>query len=361
MARSIREFWAGVASGVATAVTLGGAPVAYGQPVNLEHEGTLVIYAATDREAVQSLIEDFERMYVGLRVDYHDLNSVDLYQRFVAEAARGGHADVLWSSAMDLQVKLVNDGYAQPYRSLQTEALPGWAVWKDEAFGTTYEPVAVAYDKRRFAPGDVPSTHAELAQMLQANAERFRGRVTTYDPARSGVGLLLHSQDQQANPLVFHNISEALGRVRAVPSASVSAMLDAVVRGDADLAYNVLGSYALMRARSEPNLGVVLLGDYTLVMSRVAFIARSAPHPRAARLWMDYLLSPRGQQMLTKNAGFFSVRDDVAAPDARSQELRAQLGPSFRPITIGPSLLTYLDSMKRRAFLNQWRQATESH
>ena len=44
---------------------------------------------------------------------------------------------------MDLQVKLVDDGRrddVQVARGRRT--LPTWAVWKNEAYGTTYEPVA---------------------------------------------------------------------------------------------------------------------------------------------------------------------------------------------------------------------------
>ena len=48
-----------------------------------------------------------------MSVEYTDLNSTELYNRFIAEEAAGqGTADLLWSSAMDLQVKLVSDGYA---------------------------------------------------------------------------------------------------------------------------------------------------------------------------------------------------------------------------------------------------------
>ncbi|MCK9261525.1 MAG: hypothetical protein RBT39_09775 [Azoarcus sp.] len=36
-------------------------------------------------------------------------------------------------------VKLVNDGYSQAYRSDETTARPKWAVWKDEAFGTSLD------------------------------------------------------------------------------------------------------------------------------------------------------------------------------------------------------------------------------
>ena len=71
-------------------------------------EGKVVVYATTDAVAANPLIKDFESLYPGIKVEYSDLNSTELYNRFIAEAAaNNGTADVLWSSAMDLQVKLV--------------------------------------------------------------------------------------------------------------------------------------------------------------------------------------------------------------------------------------------------------------
>src|SRR5690348_13767131 len=110
-------------------------------------EGKVVIYATTDAVAANPLIKDFESLYPGIKVEYSDLNSTELYNRFIAEAAaNNGTADVLWSSAMDLQVKLVADGQATTYESPEIKALPKWAVWKNEAFGTTYEPSAFVYN-----------------------------------------------------------------------------------------------------------------------------------------------------------------------------------------------------------------------
>ena len=317
-------------------------------------EGVVVIYAATDESVAHELLTDFRQLYPAVRVDYHDLSSIELYRRFLAEAKDGGIADVVWSSAMDLQLKLVNDGHAQAHRSAATEALPEWANWKDEAFGTSFEPVAMVYNRRLLHEADVPSTHAELLRLLARAPERFRGRLTTYDPARSGLGFLLHSQDVLANPVVYWRLAHAFGRVGIVPTASTAEMLDRIASGKSVLGYNLLGSYAMIRAAQDPTLAVVLPRDYTLVMSRVAFIARQAKHPHAARLWLDYLLSPRGQRLLSKNPGLYSVRADVPADEA-AEELRQRLGGAFRPIAIGTGLLTYLDQHKGRQFLRQWR------
>lgn len=318
-------------------------------------EGRVVIYAATDQHIVQPLIDDFEQRHPGITVEYHDMNSTALYQRVIDEAAHGGKADVVWSSAMDLQVKLVNDGYAQSHRSAETAALPAWAVWKNEAFGTTYEPAVFVYNKQAAKADEIPDTHAGLIALLQRAPDRYRGRLATYDPRQSGVGLLLHTQDAQSNPIAFWSLAQTLGDSGVRTYATSAAMIDAIASGEVLIGYNVLGSYALTRAENNPAIGVIWPRDYTLVLSRVAFITRQARHPQAARLWLDHLLSRHGQTVLARNAGLFAVREDGGQETAVG--LRAQLGAAFRPIPIGSGLLTYLDQAKQRDFLRRWEGA----
>lgn len=325
------------------------------------HEGVVVVYAATDLEVVKPVIEDFEALHPGVRVQYHDMHSAELHARVVDEARRGvAGADVVWSSAMDLQVKLVNDGHAQPHRSAETAALPRWAVWKDEAFGTTYEPAVIVYNKHLLGTTEVPDSHAELIRLLDRDPAPLRGRIATYDPERSGLGLLLHTQDAQANPIVFWQLARGMGRQGLEQHAASSEMLDRVAAGKLVLAYNVLGSYAHRRARSDPALGVALPRDYTLVLSRVAFIVRGARHPAAARLWLDHLLSTRGQALLAANLGLLPVRTDAgtAGADSAAALLHHNLQHAFRPIRIGSGLLAYQDQAKKQAFLRQWDAAT---
>jgi iron(III) transport system substrate-binding protein len=82
-----------------------GYPATYAQTIAAANkEGKVVIYSALDTKAAQPLIKDFSALYPGIKVEYSDLNSTELYNRFIAEAASGqGSADVMWSSAMDLQ------------------------------------------------------------------------------------------------------------------------------------------------------------------------------------------------------------------------------------------------------------------
>ena len=142
--------------------------------------------------------------------------------------------------------------------------------------------------------------------------------------------------------------------------AVAESILQRIASGESLLGYNLIGSYAMAKAKLDPSLGVVLPRDYTLVMSRVMLIAKTAKHPNAARLWVDYVLSQRGQTVMATKSTLFSIRNDVTG-EFTAAALTKVLGPSLRPIAVGPGLLVYLDQAKRRDFLKRWEAATSLH
>jgi iron(III) transport system substrate-binding protein len=319
-------------------------------------EGKVVIYSATDQKSASPLIKDFEATYPGIKVEYHDMNTTELYNRFIAESAAGSSADVTWSSSMDLQVKLANDGYALAYKSSEAANLPSWAVWRDEAYGTTYEPLVFVYNKRLTDPADVPQSHADLTRLLNTKADKYKGKLTTYDPERSGVGFMLLAQDELVNASGYAAMTKAFGAANVRVQASTGTMMERVSSGENLLGYNILGSYALLRAKQDPNIGIVYPKDYVLVLSRVMLIAKKAKNQNAAKLWLDYVLSKRGQEKIANECDLYSLREDVSG-ETNAAALRKQLGAALKPVPIGPGLLSYLDQAKRLEFLKQWKTA----
>ena len=320
-----------------------------------EKEGKLTVYSTTDSSSAGALLKDFAALYPKINVEYNDMNSTEVYNRFVSEAGAGsGSADLLWSSAMDLQVKLVADGYGQEYTSPEAGQLPPGSVWKNQAYATTFEPIVFAYNKRLLKPEEVPQSHADLVKQLNAHPERFRGKLTSYDPERSGLGFLLITQDAKDDP-AFTEAEKAYGKVAVKLYTSTGAMMERIASGEHLIGFNIIGSYAALRQRKDPSMGIVFPSDYLLVMSRIAVIPKAARNPNAAKVFLDYVLSARGQQALA-NAALFAIRGDVQG-EATAAALRKSHGSALRPIPVGPALLEYLDQAKRLAFLNQWQQA----
>ena len=56
-----------------------------------------------------------------------------------------------------------------------------------------------------------------------------------------------------------------------------------------------------------PKEGIVLLGAGTFILAK-------APHPNAAKLWLDFTLSPAGQEILSKREALISTRSGFKSP-----------------------------------------------
>lgn len=318
----------------------------------------VTIYSTTDTTIFEPVIADFKKLHPDIRLNYVELDGQPLFDRFLRESRAGKpQADIVLSSAMDLQVKLVNDGYAQKHRSVNADALPTWAKWRSEIFGLTFEPVVMVANPALFSDRSLPKTRLDLVKSLRARPAFWRGRIGTYDITASSVGYLLAGQDaRQSNE--YGALIGAMGEADARTYQNVSALIDDIASGKVALGYNVLGSYAKRRVAQGAKLRIIYPEDYTLAVVRAAFIAKDAPNSKGAHIFLEYLMSLRGQRILATRSDLAAVREEVSGRYARLDISGAALGP-LRPIPIGPGLMTYLDQQKRQRFLENWRAALD--
>jgi len=245
---------------------------------------------------------------------------------------------------MDLQTRLVNAGHALTWRSPHTTALPPWAHWRRQLFAIGYEPVVIVYNPQLLPAEHTPRTRQQLLERLHAPGTPLKGKVGTYDAEHSGVGYLLATQDSETGSIA-RALFDALGDNHVHLATHANDLLDRIARGKLTLAYNIPGSYAQARIdRGEP-VAMLLPEDGTLALLRTALIPRNARHISEAGQFLDYLLSPHGQQVLARATGLTPIAAEPAGPT----------GQSLRPIVLGPGLLVYLDPLKRQRFLNAWR------
>jgi iron(III) transport system substrate-binding protein len=313
-------------------------------------ERQLTIYSATDSRGLADVLAAFRKLYPFIAIRYVDLAAREVYDRFLAEASsRRVAADLLMNSAMDLQIKLVNDGYSQPYASPEKPNLPEWAVWKNEAYAVSAEPIVFAYNRRLLPAQEVPRSHSDLQTLLERRRAAYEGKIALYDPETSSTGFLYITQDVQLDRGTW-NLVRAIGRTKPKMYNSTIEMIRKVSSGEHLLAYNMIGSYALAQAAKDPAIGIIVPNDYVLMTSRIALIPKEAPHPASAKLFLDFMLSRAGQSLLARQH-MTPLRQDV-------QQVRLSVDPNrVRAIRVGPTLLTNLDQLTRVNFLNQWRRA----
>lgn len=312
----------------------------------------LTIRSTTDLAIMRPLVEDFQAARPDVSVTYVEHLTNELNE-LAASACRDGRplADLLISSSADHIVKLVNDGCGREHVSPATRRAPAYANWRDTAYGFTFEPAVIVYDRRAVPAEDVPHTRLELVSLMRDKAERYRGAVGTYDIVTSGIGYLFAAMDAKQSS-TYGRLIEAFGRSGTQLSCCTGDILDAIEQGRLKIGYNLLGSYAYRRLKAGAPIGIVLPRDYVLVLTRAVMLPRVAENGDMGAAFLDYLLSERGQRVVAEQSFHFAagrpVPDGIEAPTADNA------ASVFRPIAIGPGLIAIQDQAKRRKVLSEW-------
>lgn len=319
-------------------------------------EQELTIYSTLDESLAAPMIAAFQESHPDVAVRYEDLLTGEIRDRVRAETDGPGEtADFVFSSGMDLQMSLANDGYAQAVRPPAARDWPDWAQWQDTAYALTFEPAVLVYHRPSFPDGP-PQSRLALMDWLRAQPAATGGAVGTYDITRSALGYLFLARDEELFGDIWALI-RAMTRAGLEVFPTSQDIIDRVADGRLKLGYNILGSYAADQARQRPEIGLVLLKDYTVVVSRVALVPRAARNPELGEAFLGFLMSREGQEVLARKLRLPAVSLEVA--DANSARMmQAILGPQLQPVGVSPGLLVYLDQSKRRRLLGRWAEET---
>lgn len=313
---------------------------------------TLNIAGSTDRAVFEPVLEAFRRRFPDIDVRYMEYDTIPLDKGLMA-GTLVPPPDIAISSAADRQYRLANDGLARKYRSHATQSLPEWARFGDEAFGLTFEPLVFVVSRRAARPGAMPTSRAALIEYI----DRYGGTAGTYDPTTSGVGYLAAHFDIATNSQ-FAAFIRRFSKVGLKLFCCSTEILDEVAAGRLDIAFNVLGSYALQRRHAGAEIEIIYPEDYTLALMRVAIIPKTSRNPAAAGRFLDFLISDEGQTILARDCFLPAIRD--VPPNIASQySIRAEARGPIRVIGLDATLLALSDDMRRRSFGVFWQSLVD--
>jgi iron(III) transport system substrate-binding protein len=315
----------------------------------------LLIYSTLDNRLAAALISAFQTSHPDVAVRYEDLLAGEIATRVMAETEAGQPtADFVFSSAMDMQIKLANDGYAQAVSVPAARNWPDWANWQDTAFALTFEPAVLIYHRPSFPDGP-PQSRLDLMDWLKSAPAGRPHKTGTYDIEQSAVGYLFLSRDAEHFPDIW-SLLHSMAQAGLETFSTSQDIIDRVADGRLGLGYNILGSYAADQARTRPDLGLVLLRDFTVVVSRVALVPRAAAAPDLGAEFLAFLMSRDGQTLLSEKLRLPAVSLEVSSANS-ARAMQAALGDQLRPVSVSPGLLVYLDQAKRRRFFRLWNRA----
>ena len=298
---------------------------------------TLSVISTADTDVFSPIIESFLQDNPDVSIEYLVAGSSDIYSEFQQSSDQ---YDVVISSAMDLQLKLVNDGFALRTNELQH---PGWAQWRQSLFGFTLEPAAIVINKAAFKNLPIPKSRQEMIETLRRNPNTFKGRIGTYDVRASGLGYLFATQDARRSE-TYWRLTEIMGSLDVRLYRGSGEMIEDLAVGKIAISYNVLGSYADARTELADKIEVILPSEFPTTMMRTALVSANSTEQAAATSFVRYLIS---SQWGAADDSLKTLPSLQHAPDTLQRSA----------IALEPGLMIFLDRMKRQNFIDEWERA----
>jgi ABC-type Fe3+ transport system substrate-binding protein len=321
-----------VTKAVALAATLMLAPaLANAQEVSAEliakakQEGKVVYY--TDLivdQIVRPLVAGFEAKY-GVKVEYARSDSQANLLKLMGEQKAGSmQADVfaMTSGLMPLlEANAVMKLDLEGAKALPPEFKDPNGYW----VAANYYVMTPAVNSDLVPEKDRPKTYDDLLDKKWTDKIVWKPNDTSGGPGFIGHVLRVMGEDKGMDYLRKLKAQ----RIKSV-SASARAVLDQVIAGEYPIVLQIFNHHAALSAKKgAPSQWLKL--EPVMVQTELHAITAAAPHPNAAKLFVEYMISKEGQ-MIFQKADYFPTRSDVPAS---MPELAPSTG-GFKAVVMSP-------------------------
>lgn len=294
-----------------------GYPGDYGRIVEgSRKEAGLMIYSNMADYNWKPVVAAFHEQYPWIKVETLDLGSGTVHSRWEAEAKSNARtADFLVSGANDRWVRHGMDGDMLDYASPELPKLPDFARPFPGIYVMSTDPLIITYNTALLPDDKRPTGFRSLVKAAAADPGTFKGRVTTYDAARNSFGLaawwaMMNTWGDEGWKLLAQIGPSIRGETSGGP------MNEKISTGEyvAGVAVSGITVFPRLDQAGGKILGFAFPDDGTPMMFRGMGIPKNAANPNSARLFLDFLLSQKGQVSIGKG-GLTPYREDIGKQD----------------------------------------------
>lgn len=249
-------------------------------------EGTVVIYTSLNTQDSIPLTTAFEKRY-GVKTELWRSSSEKVLQRAVTEARAGRFCDVLETNGPEMEA-LYREQVLDLFRSPHFTDLPPAAFPKHRSYvADRFNFFTIGYNTRLVQPHEVPNSYDDLLH------PRFVGRIGLEAGDVDWFGAMVKDMGEEKGRIFFRKLAAAKPQIRS----GHTLMGQMVASGEIPLAANIYNHNAERLAVKGAPIRWKALAP-TFGRPNAIGLARRAPHPHAALLFADFLLSREGQTIL---------------------------------------------------------------
>ena len=295
-------------------------------------EGRLVLYAGMDIEEATLFINEFSKKYPFIKAEIFRSSGEKIQARFLVEHRANTHtADVFQASIVQVyqlkNLKLLERYVAEDAAAYREGFKDPGGYWT-----AIYQiPYVIGYNTQLVAPKDIPTSYEDLLN------PKWKGWIA------------LESEEYQW----FYHWIQILGRDKGLDYMKKFAgqnlqmrtghtlLAQLVAAGEVALATVIYSNRAeRMKATGAPIDWVRFKGPTITALNAIA-IPEKAPHPNAAKLFVDFVLSKEGQGLLR------GLRRIPARPDVLPDPPSLTKGLNLYPARPEGMIENYNDTVAR--------------
>jgi iron(III) transport system substrate-binding protein len=280
-----------------------------------KQEGKLVLYGVGTMDLFEPIRAGFVNHFPGIEVQGVDQRGRETLQKVTAEQQSQNYVGDVAISGTDTQAELVKDGYTETYQPAEIgNAIPGLVPAGGAMSPRTLTIFTIQINTNLVPPGQEPKT------WLDALDPKWKGKVAMDDPRGSGPGgTIISGLDYLYGQEIEQKIAD-LQPFFATQAGPIWTGLDRgeyaiyLSGGHTDLISNKRAGAPVKQIDPSDGVGVTPIGQSLLT---------KAPHPNAAKLWIEWSLSDEGQNLLAQQ-GYAVVRKGVKAvePEANLEGVK---------------------------------------
>lgn len=258
-----------------------------------KREGKVAFYSGMiENQALRPIADAFKKKYPFVAVDYWRGDSRALVQKALTERRAGRVTGDILESTGGAQA-LIRAGAIEPFYSSSTAGFPKnyldpngmWVASRLDYFG-------MAYNTRQVTAADVPKTYDDLLN------PKWKGAIAWRADSEVGAGLfiagVMREMGKEKGETYLKRLS---GQAIVNYAGSARALVDRVGEGEYKIALEIYAHHPLISKAKGAALDTQMLDPVPSALSTIQ-LAKNAPHPNAAMLFIDFVLSKEGQEVL---------------------------------------------------------------
>ena len=267
-------------------------------------EGKVSFYHNLNPGGAELLVNEFRKDRPGIDVEQTRLGSAPLVERFGTEFAAGRNiADVVITFPEERMFEGMKTGWMAAWVPPELKSFPATVNYqsKNMMFNVQTSREAIIWNKQKVKPAEAPKEWADLFD------PRWKGKVGMNPPWRSvaiqgivayweKLGLGDTAAKLKANDVRFFEGSGGI--------------IQAVIRGDIYVSELTDVPLNVALADGAP-IGFIYPKSGTTLSKSYVFVAAKAPHPNAAKVFTNWLLTAKGQELLQKFGGLSATRPGI--------------------------------------------------